>query len=177
LNACGIAPNVPRLSAKGDGMNITSASFRHGGAIPQRHSAYGENISPEIHLEGLTPGAKCWALIMDDPDAPRGTFTHWLLYNIPAKVKEIPEGAAPEGALVGTNDRTTTDYFGPRPPSGEHRYYFTAYALARKLDLPAGATREELEAAMAHHILDSATMFGRYAIGKPVAGAVATVPH
>jgi Raf kinase inhibitor-like YbhB/YbcL family protein len=153
-------------------MNIMSTSFRHGGTIPEKFSAYGDNVSPGIHIEGLTPGAKSWALIMDDPDAPRGTFTHWLVYNIPPRINEIREGEPPARALVGTNDHGTTAYFGPRPPSGEHRYYFTAYALARKLDLTAGVTRDDLEAAMAHHILDSATMLGRYAIGRAVAGGV-----
>ena len=152
-------------------MNITSAAFTHGGRIPEKYSAYHDNVSPPLRIEGLTPGAKCWALIMDDPDAPRGTFTHWLLFNIPASVTAIAEGRTPV-ALVGTNDHGTAAYFGPRPPSGEHRYYFTAYALARKLDLPTGVCRKELEAAMAHHILDSATMLGRYAAGREVAGAV-----
>ena len=153
-------------------MNITSTSFKHGGTIPEKFSAYGDNISPEIHIEGLTPGGKSWALIMDDPDAPRGTFSHWLVYNIAPRVHEIHEGEVPARALVGTNDHGTAQYFGPRPPLGEHRYYFTAYALARKLDLPAGVARDELEAAMAHHILDSVTMLGRYAVGRTVAGAV-----
>ena len=154
-------------------MNITSPAFKHGGKIPEQYSAYHENISPPLHLDGLTPGAKGWALIMDDPDAPRGTFTHWLLFNIPVGVTEIAEGETPAQAVVGNNDHGTTEYFGPRPPSGEHRYYFTAYALARKLDLPSGVRRDELEAAMAHHTLDSVTMLGRYAVGRSVAGAVA----
>ena len=158
-------------------MNITSPAFKHGGKIPEEYSAYADNISPPLRVEGLTPGAKCWALIMDDPDAPRGTFTHWLLYNIPVEITDIPEGTVPARALVGKNDHGTIEYFGPRPPSGEHRYYFTAYALARKLDLPAGATRDQLEGAKAHHILDSATMFGRYAVGRTVAGATATAPR
>jgi Raf kinase inhibitor-like YbhB/YbcL family protein len=154
-------------------MNITSAAFRHGGQIPDKYTAYHENISPPLRVDGLTPGAKCWALIMDDPDAPRGTFTHWLLFNIPVRVTEILQGEAPADALVGKNDHGTVNYFGPRPPSGEHRYYFTAYALARKLDLPAGASRQQLEAAMTHHVVDSASVLGRYAAGRPVAGAVA----
>jgi len=157
-------------------MNITSSAFIHGAKIPDEFTAYGDNLSPPLHVEGLTPGAKCWALIMDDPDAPRGTFTHWLLYNVPVSVTNIREGETPAAALVGMNDRGTADYFGPRPPSGEHRYYFTAYALARKLDLPPGAKRKELEAAMAHHILDSAKLMGRYAMGREVAGAVAAAP-
>ena len=156
-------------------MNITSAAFTHGGPVPEKYSAYHDNISPPLRIDGLTPGAKCWALIMDDPDAPRGTFTHWLLYNIPTSAIEIAEGELPAHALVGTNDHGTAAYFGPRPPSGQHRYYFTAYALARKLDLPGGVKRYELEAAMAHHILDSATMLGRYAAGREVAGAVTAV--
>jgi Raf kinase inhibitor-like YbhB/YbcL family protein len=126
-------------------MNIMSTSFRHGGTIPEKFSAYGENTSPEIHIEGLTPGAKSWALIMDDPDAPRGTFTHWQVYNIAPHILQICEAKVPRGALVGTNDHGTAEYFGPRPPSGEHRYYFTAYALARKLDLPAGVARTNLK--------------------------------
>lgn len=157
-------------------MNISSSGFKHGGEIPDEFTAYHENISPSLRLDGITRGAKCWALIMDDPDAPRGRFTHWLLYNIPASVTTIAQGEAPPDALVGTNDHGTTGYFGPRPPSGEHRYYFTAYALARKLDLPSGATRAQLEMAMAHHTLDSAKMMGRYAVGQPVAGAVAAMP-
>jgi Raf kinase inhibitor-like YbhB/YbcL family protein len=143
-------------------MNITSAAFPHGSRIPDKHSLYHENISPPLHVEGMIPGAKSWALIMDDPDAPRGLFTHWLVYNIDPRIDEIAEGTAPANALEGTNDFGNVGYGGPRPPFGEHRYFFTVYALARKLDLPAGARRAELEAAMAHHILDSASVFGRY---------------
>jgi Raf kinase inhibitor-like YbhB/YbcL family protein len=157
-------------------MNITSSAFKHGSKIPNEFSAYHQNTSPPLRLDGLTRGAKCWALIMDDPDAPRGTFTHWVLYNIPSGVTSIAQGESPAGALIGTNDHGTKDYFGPRPPSGEHRYYFTAYALARKLDLPPGASRAELEAAMAHHTLDSTKMMGRYAVGQPMAKAVAAAP-
>jgi len=157
-------------------MNITSSAFKHGAAIPEEFSAYGSNISPPLRVDGLTPGAKCWALIMDDPDAPRGTFTHWLVYNIPISATTIPAGQLPAGALVAVNDHGTASYFGPRPPSGEHRYYFTAFALARKLELPPAAKRRVMEAAMAHHILDSAKMMGRYAVGQPVAGAVAAMP-
>ena len=111
---------------------------------------------------------------MDDPDAPRDTFTHWLLYSLPVTVTEIAQGTTPAEAVVGRNDHGTTEYFGPRPPSGEHRYNFIAYALARKLDLPPGVTGVELEAAMAGHILDSARMFGRYAAGRPEATAAAS---
>src|ERR1041385_7012254 len=80
-------------------MNIMSTSFRHGGTIPEKFSAYGDNISPSIRIEGLTPGAKSWALIMDDPDAPRGTFTHWLVYNIAPRIHELHEGEIPARAL------------------------------------------------------------------------------
>ena len=99
-------------------MNITSAAFCHGSRIPDKHSLYHENISPPLHVEGMIPGAKSWALIMDDPDAPRGLFTHWLVYNIDPRIDEIAEGTAPANALPGARAALITRISPPRPSTG-----------------------------------------------------------
>src|SRR5687768_17050424 len=129
-------------------MNITSPAFPHGGRIPTRYARADLDKSPPLHIEGVQPGAKSLALIMDDPDAPGGTFTHWLLFNIDPKLENIGEDSVPETARQGTNDWGEAEYGGPQPPSGEHHYLFNVFALDSKLDLPAGATRKDLEKEM-----------------------------
>jgi len=99
---------------------------------------------------------------VDDPDAPVGLFTHWLVWNIDPKTAEIAEGSAPSGAVEGRNDFGETGYGGPQPPSGTHRYYFRVYALDRTLDLKAGAKRRELDSAMKGHVIGQGELMGRY---------------
>jgi len=141
-------------------MQVTSAAFEHEGAIPTRFTCDGENISPELTITGIPTGAQTLAIVMDDPDAPSGTFVHWVEYDIPP-TDTIPEGAAP--GTIGRNSTGGTGYLGPCPPSGPaHRYFFTVYALDVTLDLPEGADKAALLAAIEGQILDEAVLMGTY---------------
>lgn len=144
-------------------MKISSLNFGKGEFIPQKFTCDGQDISPEIRIEGAPPEAKSLVLIVDDPDAPAGTWTHWIVWNIPADTKIIYEGKLPEGAKEGKTDFGRSGYGGPCPPPGKpHRYFFKIYALDSDLDLDNGASRQELEQLMAGHILDQAEFFGLY---------------
>jgi Raf kinase inhibitor-like YbhB/YbcL family protein len=144
-------------------MKVTSSAFRHGERIPQQYSRNDSDKSPPLHIEGVPPGARSLAVIVDDPDAQRAPFTHWVMFNIDPKVVDINEDSVPESAKQGANDWGETEYGGPQPPSGEHRYLFNVFALNSKLDLPAGAKRSDLEREMSNRILDKAVLEGRYA--------------
>jgi Raf kinase inhibitor-like YbhB/YbcL family protein len=124
---------------------------------------YGENHIPPLHLDEIPSKARSLALIVDDPDAPRGTFNHWLLFNMDPKVRDIKEDCVPVMATQGRNDFGEVEYDGPKPPSGEHRYSFKAYALDTVLPLSRGAGRPDLDREMKDHIVESATLTGRYA--------------
>ena len=143
-------------------MQITSSVFRDGEAIPEKFSKNGQNVSPSLRIEAAPPEAKSLALIVDDPDAPVGLFTHWLVWNIDPKVTEIGEGSVPKGGVQGSNDFPGQRYDGPQPPSGTHRYYFRIFALDRMLDLKPGAKRKELDAAMKGHIVAQGQLMGKY---------------
>ncbi|HMJ89785.1 MAG TPA: YbhB/YbcL family Raf kinase inhibitor-like protein [Candidatus Acidoferrum sp.] len=151
-------------------MRITSTAFRDGEHIPQQYSRYHQNKVPPLHIEDVPADARSLALIMDDPDAPSGLFTHWVVFDIDPKTGDIDEDHAPEApARQGANSWGETQYGGPRPPSGEHRYFFHLYALDTKLDLAYGSIRAEVEQAMQGHVLDAAELMGRYAAaGEPV---------
>ena len=144
-------------------MRISSQAFTNGGKIPDKYSKYGENRIPPIHLEDVPERARSLAIIVDDPDAPRGTFNHWLLFNMDPKTRDIKEDCVPVMATQGRNDYGEVEYGGPRPPSGEHRYFFKAYALDTVLPLSRGVTRPQLEREMKDHVLDEATLMGKYA--------------
>ncbi len=144
-------------------MRITSQAFTDGGKIPDKYSKYGENRIPPMHFEDVPSDARSLALIVDDSDALRGTFTHWLLFNVDPKTKEIKEDCAPVIATQGRNDFGEVEYDGPKPPSGEHRYFFKAYALDTVLPLGRGSAREAIEREMQGHVLESATLMGKYA--------------
>ena len=144
-------------------MKITSQAFTDGGSIPDKYSMYGENRIPPIHFEDVPSKARSLALIVDDPDAPQGTFTHWLLYNVDPTIKDIKEDCTPVMATQGKNDFGQVEYGGPKPPSGEHRYFFKAYALDTVLPLARGSTRDTIEREIEGHVLDSATLMGKYA--------------
>lgn len=141
---------------------VTSPGFADAGPIPARFTADGANISPELRIAGVSGGAKSLALIMDDPDAPRGTWVHWVLWNIPPGTIVIPEGSEPQTSVGGRNSWGRTGYGGPSPPSGTHRYFFKLYALDDVIDLPRGADAAELERAMVGHILGEAQLMGTY---------------
>jgi Raf kinase inhibitor-like YbhB/YbcL family protein len=147
-------------------MKITSEAFTNGGKIPDKYSKYGENRIPPIHIDGVPGEARSLAMVVDDPDSMKGTFNHWILFNMDPHVTEIKEDAVPVMATQGCNDFGLVEYDGPLPPSGEHRYFFKAYALDTVLTLPRGAKREELEREMKGHIIEDATLMGKYS--RPV---------
>jgi Raf kinase inhibitor-like YbhB/YbcL family protein len=142
---------------------ITVSGFANGGNIPQRHTCEGEDVSPAIRWQGAPDAAQGLVLIVDDPDAPVGTWNHWLLYDIPATTQALAEGGS--AGQSGTNDFGRTGYGGPCPPPGHgpHRYFFKIFALnTASLGLPAGASRADLDQAMRGKILGEAQYMGRY---------------
>ncbi len=147
-------------------MKITSSAFQEGAEIPARYSRQGGNVNPPLRIEGAPANAKSLVLIVDDPDAPVGLFTHWLVWNIDPVTTGISEASTPKGAVQGTNGYPTLGYGGPQPPSGTHRYYFKIYALDQTLNLPAGAKRKELEKAMKGHVIAQGQLMGRYSHRK-----------
>jgi Raf kinase inhibitor-like YbhB/YbcL family protein len=144
-------------------MRISSSAFPDGGTIPDKFARKGGDKSPELKIEDVPDQAKSLVLIMDDPDAPSGLFTHWILFNVSPRTKEIHEDSAPVMATQGKNDYGDIGYGGPQPPSGEHRYFFKLYALDAVLQLSRGAKRQEIDAAIKDHIIDEAQTMGRYA--------------
>ena len=144
-------------------MKITSQAFTDGGKIPDKYTMYGENRIPPIHFEDVPEKARSLALVVDDPDATRGTFNHWLLFNMDPKIKDIKEDCVPVMATQGRNDFGEVQYDGPKPPSGEHRYFFKAFALDTVMPLSRGSTRQVLEQEMKGHVLDTAELMGKYA--------------
>src|SRR5690242_10416403 len=124
-------------------MRVLSSAFRNGEQIPPEYARDGDDKSPPLHIEGVPMNAKSIVLIMDDPDAPRGTFTHWIVFDIDPRRVEIEENQVPEEAHQGRSNWGQCGYGGPKPPSGEHRYFFRLYALDKKLGLPEGAMREQ----------------------------------
>jgi Raf kinase inhibitor-like YbhB/YbcL family protein len=157
---------ITSFAAGGAKMKISSSAFQEGGNIPDKFSKNGQNINPPIRIEGAPAQAKSLLLIMDDPDAPVGLFTHWLVWNIDPKTTEIAESSVPIGAVQGTNDYPNPGYGGPQPPSGTHRYYFKIFALDQTLNLKSGATRKEVDAAMQGHVIGQGELMGRYSHNK-----------
>lgn len=147
----------------GSSISLTSSAFQAGGDIPAKFTCNGADESPELKIGGVPSEAKSLVLIVDDPDAPRGLFTHWMVWNIDPKTTDIAGNGAPAGGVQGTNDFGKRNYGGPCPPSGTHRYFFRLFALDTKLDLKPGARRAELDAAMRGHTLAQGEMMARYA--------------
>ena len=152
---------------------LTSTAVRDGAAIPVKHTCDGVDASPPLAWSGAPAETRSFVLIADDPDAPAGSWVHWLLYNLPAAVSELPENVAKVesldlgGARQGRNDFRRPGYGGPCPPPGPaHRYFFTLYALDAPLTLKAGAQRKDVETAMEGHVLGSAQLLGTYARQK-----------
>ena len=144
-------------------MKITSSVFKEGQKIPKDYTRDGADKSPPLHLEEVPDRRKSLALIMDDPDAPSGTFNHWLLFNMDPKIRDIREDSVPVMATQGRNDFGEVEYDGPKPPTGEHRYFFKAFALDTVLPLARGSTRDALEREMDGHVLEMAQLMGKYA--------------
>jgi len=143
-------------------MKLSSPAFQHNSPIPAHYTCDGKDVNPPLAIADVPSGAKSLALIVDDPDAPRGTWVHWVVWNIDPSINTIPEHSVPVGAKQGMNDFRKQPYGGPCPPSGTHRYFFKLYALDRALDLKAGATAAMLEAAMKGHVLAEQTIIGLY---------------
>jgi Raf kinase inhibitor-like YbhB/YbcL family protein len=148
-------------------IEIVSPGFGDGQMIPQENTCHGRDISPELQWAAIPGETQSLALIVDDPDAPSGTFVHWVLYNIPTDRHELTEDMPhdeilPNGALQGVNDFGEIGYGGPCPPSGTHRYDFTLYALDTDLALSPGQTKAALLEAMSNHILGRGQLMGRY---------------
>ena len=147
---------------------ISSTAFSPNEMIPKKFTCEGPDTSPQLSWNGAPAGTKTLALIVDDPDAPAGTWVHWVIYNIPANTNELPEGVEKQeqlssGALQGRNDFRKTGYGGPCPPAGKpHRYFFKLYALDTSLDLKAGANKADVERAIKNHTLGNAELIGRF---------------
>ena len=148
-------------------IEIASRAFKYGQAIPPKYTCDGEDISPPIEWGSLPPGTVTLTLIADDPDAPRGTWVHWLIYNIPSEDRWLPENiphdrVSPDGCIQGINDFQRIGYGGPCQPGGTHRYFFRFYALDTRFDLPPGATKDQLLDAMEGHIIGTGELMGTY---------------
>ncbi len=148
-------------------LQLTSPAFQHAEMIPDRYTCRGQDVSPAVKWSGAPALTMSFALIFDDPDAPMGTWVHWVVYNLPAEQDSLPEGVPveqqlPGGGLQGTNSWGRLGYGGPCPPSGTHRYFFRLYALDTRLELAPGATKSQVVKAMEGHVLEQSELMGRY---------------
>lgn len=143
-------------------LTVGSSSFAANGPIPSRFSCVGADVTPELHWSSPPAGTKSLAVIVEDPDAPGGTFIHWVLFGVPPDTRSLGEGASAPGS-TGQNDFGRSGYGGPCPPPGRpHHYHFKVFALDRELDLPAGASAGELHRAMRGHILAQGEVVGTF---------------
>ncbi|MFP4407359.1 MAG: YbhB/YbcL family Raf kinase inhibitor-like protein [Spirochaetaceae bacterium] len=148
-------------------MKLTSTAFSEGSAIPEQYSCDGQDISPPLHWQDVPAGTETFVLIADDPDAPVGTWVHWVIYDIPSRARELQENypkqeVDSDGSKQGTNDFKKIGYGGPCPPGGTHRYFFKLYALDTSLDAEAGLSKKEIVKRMEGHVLDEAQLMGTY---------------
>lgn len=155
------APATPITHLASRNMKITSPAFGHNQPIPPKYTCDGQDLIPPLVFEEVPTGTKSLTLIMDDPDAPRGTWDHWIVFDLPADAKGIEEGKEPT-AQFGQTSSGDLKYGGPCPPGGQHRYAFKLYALDTPLGLPAGSSKKQVEAAMQGHVLDQAELIGLY---------------
>lgn len=145
-------------------MRLWSDDFKEGGMIPRRFTCDGEDISPHLAWDDVPDGTASFAIIVDDPDAPMGTWVHWLVCDIPADVREIPRGTLPEGARQVRNDFGQPEYGGPCPPGGTHRYFFRLYAL--RVEVLPTITERSFRNLINLHRIDEAVLMGRYTRGR-----------
>ena len=143
-------------------MILTSPNFKHNKKIPIQFTGDGENINPELEIKNIPENTKSLVLIVDDPDAPAGTWDHWLVFNINPKIKRILKNSVPENGIQGQNSWGRNKYSGASPPSGTHRYFFKIFALDTRIGLDEGASKNEVETAMKNHILSKAELIGLY---------------
>lgn len=157
-------PQIAQEKQETKNMNFYSPAFKASESIPEKYTCKGENISPELVIENVSPLTKSLAIIIDDPDAPMvppaGGWVHLVMWNIDPNTQSIPENLTPKGAVVGKNDFGQNNYGGPCPPSGTHRYFFKLFALDAKLSLTSFMEKPELLKAMEGHIIESAEFFG-----------------
>lgn len=153
-------PNYP--SNQNISMQLSSPSFTNNSPLPAKFTCQGQSINPELQISGAPSDAKSLALILDDPDAPNGDFVHWVVWNIPANTKSIPENVGAKFAVQGNNDASKQQYSAPCPPTGIHRYFFRLFALSSILDIPATSTKADLLKAMEGKILDENQLMGTY---------------
>jgi hypothetical protein len=145
-----------------EGLKISSPAFENNGEIPKKYTCDGVNVNPSLKIEHVPSNAKSLALVFDDMDAPRGTYVHWILWNIDSNIKEIKENSVPEGAVQGMNDFKKRNYGGPCPPRRAHKYVFKIYALDIFFNLNPNSTKTDLEKAMEGHIISRAQLTGVY---------------
>lgn len=145
-------------------MDLSSNAFDNNHSIPIKYTCYGESVSPQLSWSNIPDGTKSFALIVDDTDAPLGTFTHWILYNLPSDTRSLDENVQqlPKGTKVGLNNWHKKEYGAPCPPTKNHHYHFKLYALNTFLDLPEKTTSKELQQAMKNNILAEAKLVGIY---------------
>ena len=150
------------------GLKVTSPAYAEGQAIPRQFTCDGEDRSPPLEFQGLPPGTKFLAWVLDDPDAPRGTWTHWTVWDLPAATNRIPAGADIQalGGRQGTTSARSVGYHGPCPPGGTHRYIVHAYALASPLGLPEGAPVGDVQAALKGKTIAGGTLIANYTRAK-----------
>jgi len=153
--------NTPKAPSN-NMLSLTSGQFLQNGRIPKKFTCDGVNINPPLFIKDIPADSKSLVLIVDDPDASLGTWTHWLVWNIDPKGRILRENSVPAGAIVGKNDFGKTGYGGPCPPNGIHRYFFKVFALDVQLDLPEGSGRKTLENDMKGHIIDNSELIGLY---------------
>lgn len=160
------------LGGKAMALTLKSSAFTHEGNIPKEYTCDGKDVSPALEWSSAPDGTKSFALIMDDPDAPPGTWVHWIIYDVPGNLNKLAEGlqktetmpnGSKHGLVWGVNDFSRVGYYGPcPPPGGPHRYYFKLYALDTVLNLSPKATKNDLTKAMQGHVLGEASLMGRY---------------
>ena len=145
-------------------LQLESPAFQHNAALPSKYTCQGDEVNPPLTVSGVPAGTKTLALVMDDPDAPVPThvWDHWVVWNIDPAVKEIPEHSVPVGAVQGANSSGKSQYQGPCPPGGTHRYRFTIYALSDVLALAPGSNKETLLRTIQGKIIDQYTLIGLY---------------
>jgi hypothetical protein len=157
-----VSESMSQAEVKMKGLQLVSSAFKHNEYIPKKFTCDGEDINPPLLIDNIPSGAKSLALIVDDPDAPIGTWVHWVVWNIDPNTREIKENSVPKGTQQGMNDFRKHGYGGPCPPSGTHRYFFKLYALDNMLDLGANAKKSDLEKVMKGHILEKTEIIGLY---------------
>lgn len=144
-------------------MRITSTAFQNNESIPSEYTCDGKNCNPPLVFSEVPKNTQSLVLIVEDPDAPSKVFVHWLVYNIPPTTSQILKNQVPANSMLGMTDIGKSEYVGPCPPNGTHRYFFKLFALDSVLDLAKGASKEEVEEAMKEHVIESAELVGLYA--------------